>query len=200
MLGLEAPTTVAGLLNLVESWGVWAYLGLALLVAVEGPLVTLLAAVGAAAGALDPLGVFTAAALGNLTADGLWYTLGYSGQMEWLRRHGHWAGLKLEHLERFERLAQDHAPRLLFISKLTLGLMIPALVATGLVRLPWRRWLPALALAETLWTGTLVALGYFFGSALGQLEWGLQVLTLAGGLGFVMLLLWYWTRHRPALE
>ncbi len=72
MLGIETPVTVDGLLALIASWGLWAYLGLALLVAVEGPIITLLAAVAAAAGALSPFAVFAAAALGNLTGDLLW--------------------------------------------------------------------------------------------------------------------------------
>ena len=35
------------------------------------------------------------------------------------------------------------AARILFVAKLTLSMMIPALVAAGLVKAPWRRWFPA---------------------------------------------------------
>ena len=52
--------------------GYWTYLVLALLVAVEGPVATLLGAAAASAGLMRPGLVFVSAAAGNLTADSLW--------------------------------------------------------------------------------------------------------------------------------
>ena len=69
------------------------YLLLALLVAVEGPIATLLGAAAASAGLMRLWGVFFAAALGNLTADTLWYLLGYSGNIKTAQRLGRWAAL-----------------------------------------------------------------------------------------------------------
>jgi membrane protein DedA with SNARE-associated domain len=40
--------------------------------------------------------VFLAAATGNLTADSLWYTLGYAGKLEWALRFGRRLGLQAE--------------------------------------------------------------------------------------------------------
>jgi hypothetical protein len=74
--------------------GVWNYVLLAFLVAVEGPIVTLGGAVAASAGVMDPVLVFIAAATGNLTSDMLWYSLGYVGKTGWLLRHGRWFGLR----------------------------------------------------------------------------------------------------------
>ena len=59
-----------------------------------------------------------------------------------------------------------HATRLLFLAKLTLSFVIPSLIAAGLLRIPMRRWFPALILAETLWTGSLVLIGYYTTEAL----------------------------------
>jgi membrane protein DedA with SNARE-associated domain len=165
----------------------WIYLALALAVAVEGPLVTLLAAVAAANGYLNLGWVFVAATIGNLSADTGWYGLGYLGQAGWLHRYGRWIRVSPQTVARLERDIHRNAYRLLFFAKLTLGLVIPALIATGLARVPLRRWFLQLALAEFLWTGGLVVAGYFFGAYVQNLERGVQWLAVGGGLlGFVV--------------
>ena len=74
--------------------GYWTYLVLAFLVAIEGPVATLLGAAAASAGLMRPWLVFFCAAAGNLTADSLWYSLGYAGKLEWALRFGRRLGLR----------------------------------------------------------------------------------------------------------
>lgn len=176
--------------------GFWAYLLLMLLVMVEGPVATLAGAVAASTGLVKPVGVFFAASAGNLLADILWYTLGYLGKIEWLHRYGGYLGMRENLLRRVEKDIQRNAARLLFLAKLTLGFTIPVLVATGLARVPVRRWLLVLLLGETIWTGALVLVGYYFGRYVHRLERGLEIVALGGGLLFVGLLLWYIARLR----
>jgi membrane protein DedA with SNARE-associated domain len=68
-------------------------------------------------------------------------------------------------------------------------MVIPTLVATGLARVSWRRWFLPLVLAESIWTGTLVVFGYFFGQAIERLEASFQVLTIAGTVLLVIIIL-----------
>ncbi len=178
-------------LELTQGLGFWAYLLLALLVMFEGPVATLAGAVAASAGYMKPVWVFLSAATGNVLADVLWYTLGYVGKMEWLQRHGRWFGLREKMILRLTGDIQKHAPKLLFVAKLTLGFTIPTLVATGLARVPIRRWLAVLLVSETLWTGTLVFLGFHFGQYVQRLERGVEIITLGGTLLFVVALLIY---------
>ncbi len=183
-------------LQFTQDLGLWAYLLLALLVMAEGPVATLAGAVAASAGYMKPAWVFAAAATGNLLSDVLWYTLGYLGKMEWLHRYGGWFGLREAYIHRFNRDIQAHAAKLLFVAKLTLGFTIPTLVATGLARVPFRRWFYALALGETIWTGTLVLLGFHFGQYIQRLERSVEVMALVGLLLFVTLLLVYISKIR----
>jgi membrane protein DedA with SNARE-associated domain len=178
-------------LELTQGLGFWAYLLLALLVMVEGPVATLAGAVAASAGYMKPVWVFLSAATGNTMADILWYTLGYVGKMEWLQRYGRWFGLREKMILRLTGDIQKHAPKLLFVAKLTLGFTIPTLVATGLARVPIRRWLAVLLVSETLWTGTLVFLGFHFGQYVQRLERGVEIITLGGTFLFVVALLIY---------
>src|SRR5258708_1728482 len=71
-----------------------AYILFALLGVIEGPLTTWAGALAASVGYLNPILFFIFASLGNLTADTLWYSLGYMGKTEWLVKYGGWLGIK----------------------------------------------------------------------------------------------------------
>lgn len=177
------PTFMFDGLQSIQSW---AYLVIVVSVIFEGPIATLLAATAASTGYLHPVGVFVAAAIGNTIADVLWYLLGYAGNLQSLSRF-RWLRLRPELVERIEREITNNAHRMLFIAKLTLGLVIPTLVATGLARVSWRRWFWALVLAECVWTGGLVTAGYFWGAYLQQLDQGLRYAALGGSVLFIII-------------
>jgi membrane protein DedA with SNARE-associated domain len=166
------------------------YLALFLLVAVEGPICTLLGAAAASDGLMRPGWVFVSAASGNLTADMIWYSLGYAGKIEWVLRSGGWLGVRRNQLERLRRGMADHAPKILFFAKLSMVFMIPSLLAAGLAKSPWRRWFPFLLLGETIWTGSLVLLGYYATEAIKRVEADVQVAALATSTGLLLLLLY----------
>jgi membrane protein DedA with SNARE-associated domain len=178
----------------LASYGIFSYLLLALLVAIEGPVATLLGAAAASLGYMNPAIVFFAAAAGNLTADTLWYYLGYLGKIEWVKRFGQRVGVSIEKLDNLENTLCDHAPKVLFFSKLTVSPMIPALIATGLIRYPWRRWFPAVFAGEMIWTGSLVLIGYFGVKVLQKVELGLEHAILAASVVFIVFLIWFGRR------
>jgi len=169
--------------------GAWTYVLLAVLVAVEGPIATLLGAVAASAGLMKPGWVFTAAAIGNLTADSLWYMLGYLGKVDWLLHFGKKLGIHADILSKLETEMHKHAARILFVAKLTLSMMIPALVAAGLVKAPWRRWFPAIFTGEMLWTGSLLLIGFYTTEAIKRVEMSVEYAALAGAFIFVMFMI-----------
>ena len=169
--------------------GTWTYILLAVLVAVEGPIATLLGAAAASAGLMVPGWVFVAAATGNLTADSLWYALGYLGKIDWLLRFGNKLGIRGDILARLETEMHDHAARILFVGKLTLSMMIPALIAAGLVKAPWRRWFPAVFTGEMLWTGSLMLIGFYATEAIKRVERGVEYAAFGGAVVFVLFLI-----------
>lgn len=169
--------------------GIWTYILLAILVAVEGPIATLLGAAAASAGLMRPWDVFFAAALGNLTADSLWYTLGYMGRIEWLFHFGKRLGLRRDLLEHLKHNMEKHATKVLFLAKLTVSFVIPSLITAGLLRLPLKRWFPALIAAETIWTGSLVLIGYYTTEAVKRVERGIEYAVLTASILFVVFLI-----------
>ncbi len=179
--------------------GWWAYVALAVLVFFEGPIATLIGAVAAASGWLNPYLVFLAASAGNLAADNVWYFIGYLGKVDWILRYGRWLGIRRHHVDQLTRDIHTHAITLLLVAKITATFAIPALIAAGLARVPWRRTFSAVFVGECLWTGSLVFLGYHFASSLRRLELGLQVISGLGAVVMLALLVRYlrrfWQRH-----
>ena len=170
--------------------GYWTYLALAVLVAIEGPVATLLGAAAASAGLRRPWLVFLAAAVGNLSADSLWYLLGYAGKLEWAMSLARRLGVRPEVLERLEQGMHEHASRILFVAKLTVSFMIPSLISAGLVKVRWRRWFPSLFAGEMIWTGSLVLIGYYATEAIKRVEQVVEYAVLGLSLVFVIFTLW----------
>ena len=157
------------------------YLLIFLAVFVEGPLVTLVAAALAAGGVLNPFPVFIAAALGNLGADFCWYGLGYAGRYSRVLQHIPWLHNQETMISQAEKKMQCHGIRILILAKLWFGIaVIPALIAAGLLRLPWYRILPAIFICEIIWSGTLVLTGYYLTAYLGGFE---AILAHASAIG-----------------
>jgi membrane protein DedA with SNARE-associated domain len=182
------------------SWAGWAYILIAILVAVEGPVITLGGAVAASMGYLNPIMVFVSAGFGNLFADILWYSLGYLGKTEWLLRYGGRLGIKESSIARLQGDIHTHIRKILFVAKLTLGFVVPTLIAAGLARVPMKRWFGVLFAAECLWTGGLVLVGYYFGYAIQSIEADLRWISLGGTVVVIGLILYYIHHHRPKLK
>jgi len=170
--------------------GYVSYVVLAVLVAVEGPVATLVGAAAASAGFMKPELVFLSAACGNMTADLLWYYLGFAGRVNWIFNHSSWFGWNKSKMDHLMQGMHDHAPKILFLAKLTAAFTIPSLLAAGFSRVPIRRWLPFLAIAETLWTGSLVILGFYATESIKQIQNGLQYVLLLGAMIFVFFIVW----------
>ena len=170
--------------------GYGSYIVLAVLVAFEGPVATLLGAAAASAGFMKPELVFISASGGNLTSDLLWYSLGYAGRAEWLIKYGGWFGISRSKMDHLTQEMHDHAPKVLFLAKLTAAFTIPSLMAAGFSRVPVRRWFPFLFIAETLWTGSLVVMGFYAAESMKQIENGIQYVLLIGSIVFVVFIIW----------
>jgi membrane protein DedA with SNARE-associated domain len=156
--------------------GTWSYTLLALLVATEGPLSTLIGASAAAAGLLDWRWVLTATIIGNIVGDCVWYSVGRAGRMQWLYDHGRWFGMRPHHVARLEREMRAHARKLIIFAKIAYGLIVPTLVAAGMARVPWRRWFPVVFVVETLWSILLVWVGFHTTAYIQAFEHSLQAI------------------------
>jgi membrane protein DedA with SNARE-associated domain len=168
--------------------GIWSYILLFLLVVMQGPVGSLVGAVAASAGLMKPGWVFGTAMAGSLTDDTILYSLGYFGKIDWLMRFGKKLGIHGDTLERLQIGMRDRATSILFAAILTMGMIIPALIAAGLVKAPWKRWFPPILIGELLWTGLMLLIGYYGGNAILRVEQGMEYAALGGAVIFVIFL------------
>ena len=197
----ELISTLQDLLHTVhnngfESLGPLSYVLIAVLVATEGPITTLIGSAGAAAGFLDIRFVFLATAIGNIAGDTVWYSLGYVSKTDRLHKVTDRIGIHQHHIEQMREQMNSHAIKAILVSKITFGLIIPTLVAAGFARVPLRKWLPAVLFAETLWTILLVTLGYHAAGAIAQVENGFRIIGLIAAISAVSFVAFYVKRKR----
>ena len=136
---------------------------------VEGPLVMI------AAGFLLHLGMFSLAPLsaalivGDLVADVGWYYIGYYFAEPFIRRWGHFFGISPELFEKTKEIFRRHHARILFISKIImgLGLALGTLIAAGASRVPFRTYILLNSLGEPIFVASMLTLGYAFAQLYG---------------------------------
>ena len=175
--------------------GYWSYIIVTILVFLEGPGATLLAAAMAASGILRVDLVFLAAALGNFLADYGWYALGYFGGSRGFIYRFHWFQRRRERIEKLEAGMHEHGVRMYLMTKVSLGMLtIPMLLAAGLARVPWYRLAIVSLVVEPLWTGLLIFAGYHLGQYLTQFERGIQIAALVGGIILLGVFIWLYRR------
>lgn len=166
--------------------GGWDYLLLALLSALQGPAASLVGGTAAAAGIVRLGGVFASISAGNLIFDVLWYGVGRAGKIDWLMGSNRLFKAPRERVEKLRTVVADQSSTVMTLAKLTSGFVMPTMIATGLARVPWKRWLPSLVAIEVLRTGALTLLGYYSARSLSQFLQGYSYVTWIGTLVLVL--------------
>jgi membrane protein DedA with SNARE-associated domain len=131
----------------------------------------------------------------NLSADVLWYTVGRRGNIDRLFNQD---GRFSKHQHRYLLLQEGmrlHATKILLLAKLSAGFALPTLIAAGLSGLSWRRWFPIVFIGETIWTGTLILIGFYFTEAIKQVEHGLQLIIVGFSFLFLLIIVWFIPRQ-----
>jgi membrane protein DedA with SNARE-associated domain len=175
----------------IQQWLI--YFVLFALAIVEGPIATLTAAAISATGRMNPYLAFVFAASGNMTADFCYYLIGKLGKFEmvsWVLQKVH---VNQQRIEKIKDDIVNNSAKTIFIAKLTNSLIIPMLIMTGTIRIPVKRWMPALIFGEILWSGFLMVAGYYFSHSIRQIESGSKYIGIAISI-IVLLIVIFWMR------
>jgi len=132
----------------------------------EGPIITM------GVGFLYHLGrvafwpAYLAVVAGDFAADLVWYWVGYFAARRLIWRFGHWIGVTPASIEKVEVLFKKHDTKVLTVSKLTFGFGTgtATLLAAGMMRIPFKRYIMVNLIAGFVWSLFLFVLGYFFGN------------------------------------
>lgn len=171
------------------------YLAVGLTTLLEGLLSNLAAGITISGVFLSPIPIFVAIVIGNLMADMVWYNLGRYFQLERIKRLAHRLKLDLQLIDDIALEIRQHAPRFLFMAKLTIGLPVPSLIATGLSKVPVRRWIGMLVLAELIRSSVFVTLVFLYASAIDRASREMQSILLTMTF-FVVIAGLIWWKNR----
>lgn len=148
------------------------YLILFLGVVVEGPILMVVSGFLLRLDVLAFWPTYLAILLGDLTGDVIWYYVGHFVAEPFLRKFGKYFGVNAENLQSAKDLFQKHHLRILFISKITLGLgvSLATLISAGASHVPFGRYMKINLLGEIFLAFGLLAIGYFFGHIYSSLS------------------------------
>lgn len=166
----------------------YGYMILLPLMIIEGPIVTIIGALLASLGILNVWVVFALSIIGDLIGDLLFYGAGYKWGMKFVSHVGKHIGITRTLVLRLEKFFIKHGGKTIFMVKTTTGLCWATFVAAGIVKMPFKRFVMFSFFGGVLWSGFLVAMGYFFGYLYEQIA---QYITYAGwiilGLAIIVL-------------
>src|SRR3990167_10093410 len=104
-------------------------------------------------------------AVGELTADVLWYWLGIRYGDSFVKRYGRYVGITRTSIAYTKELFEKHHDIIIFTSKITAGLGFGTVImfTAGLSRVPFRRYMMLNIAGQFLWTAALLSIGYSLG-------------------------------------
>jgi membrane-associated protein len=161
---------------------------------VEGPVVTILAGAVCAMGLLKLPLAYAVVTSGDLVADSLYYALGRWGRKSVINRWGRYVGLTMSRIERLDHHIGLHGIKMLLMGKLTHGIGATFLVAAGVARMSYPRFLLANAAATLPKSLILLLVGYYFGRFLGRANLAVRVVGIVAALVGVVIISVYTAR------
>lgn len=137
-----------------------------------------------------PIYLITSA--GDLTGDVVWYKIGEHGARTIIEKYGRFVSLTQENVERAEEFFKNHQTKILFISKITMGFgfALATLVAAGALKINFKKYMLINILGQFIWTGFLMAIGYFLGNLYTSIDKGFRwfflgaAVVIVGAVGF----------------
>ncbi|HET8581056.1 MAG TPA: VTT domain-containing protein [Candidatus Paceibacterota bacterium] len=129
------------------------------------PAVGITGGILARLGLMDAIAVYATVSLTAVAGDAMWWWIGRRYGERFVMRFGRFFGLTDAHIRFARRIFHSHYGRILIVSKVTngFGLAIVTLFTAGMVRIPFGRYMLFNVIGEAIWSGIIVAVGYFLG-------------------------------------
>ena len=167
----------------------YGYFAMLPLMTLEGPVATLISAMLASMGAFFWPWVFVLSVLGDMLGDVILYWIGYKYGMHFVRKIGKHIGITESLVLRMEKYFTRHGGKTIFAVKSTVGLCWAAFTAAGIVKMDFKKFLKYSFLGGIVWSGSLVAMGYFYGylwkSMKEYISWAGWIITAVAVASFV---------------
>ena len=166
--------------NFLSHFGYWIILPLMI---IEGPVITIISAMLAKLGAFNVFIVFILSVLGDIIGDVVLYYLGYTLGNKFVNRIGKYLGITEKVILKMETYFKKHGGKTIFTVKSTTGLCWATFAAAGIVKMDFKKFLKFSVFGGFVWSGFLVAMGYFYGYMWVELK---QYIKWAGWLAVAL--------------
>lgn len=161
----------------ITEWLVhYGYFVLIPLIMIEGPIITVISGSLCSLGIFNFLYVYPIIVSADLAADCLYYAVGRLGGGKFITHWGRYVGIDAKQALRLENYFISHGGKTLLIGKISHGVGGIFLVAAGLAKMSFSKFVWYNFLATLIKSLALLLIGYFFGTAILKINSVLQFL------------------------
>lgn len=140
--------------------------------------------------------IMVVATLAATLGDNLGFAIGYHGGRPLLERYQSVFRIRKKTLMRGEELFTRYGAATVLFARFIFGLRIIAGPMAGVLRMPWRKFLPFNFLGAAIWVVVISGLGYLFGEHWDQLEHLVKHFNLLLGVIAILAVAFWWWRNR----
>lgn len=130
-----------------------------------GPEVNIPASFLASLGYFNIYAVYLIVVVGDVLGDGLWYWLARMGGVHIINKIGARLGVTEEKIKVAENHLHNHFYKTMFLGKLTNIVMLPIIMACGLLKINYRKFLLTALVLDIVKDLIFTVIGYYFGSS-----------------------------------
>lgn len=159
----------------------WGYPLMFLMMTLEGPIVTIIAAFLASMGYFNIFLVFALSVTGDVVGDIILYFIGYFGGARILAKAEKFLKISAAVVEKLKTKFHQNSGRIIFYVKSTTGLSYITFILAGTLKMKLSKFVKSSILGGLVWSSFLVVMGYFFGYAAERIS---QYIKYAGVIIF----------------
>ena len=151
--------------ELIHILSLWGYPTMLLLMTLEGPIVTIVAAFLSSLGYFNIFVVFGLSAAGDVLGDIVLYSIGYFGGQKILPRVESFLKISQSTSQKLRKQFNENSGRIIFYVKSTTGLSYITFITAGTLKMRLSKFVKFSILGGLVWSSLLDIIGYFFGYA-----------------------------------
>jgi len=160
--------------------------------AIEGPIITIIAGFFSSIGYMNIFLASLVIIAGDLFGDTIYYIVGRYGRRSFIERWGHFIGITKQRIEKMEKHFENHAGRTLILGKLAHGIGTYFLLAAGVAKVPYRKFLWFNLISTIPKTVILILIGFYFGQAYVKIGNYLDYTAIGSiTLGFIFIIIYF---------
>lgn len=162
---------------------------------IEGPIVGLFVGLLSKIDQIDIVWGYLAHVFGDLSADMVYFSLGYFGGKKLLPKIAKWLHFDAHESEAAKTMLLRHSYKIIIFGKISHVFGFPILIGVGLARFSPLEFLFLDFIATLIKSALLVALGYFFGYLWKSAEHILMVISIVATIFLLGFILYYVIRR-----